>query len=143
MTELDRATPIELPVWQAPNDNVLLKQYDDSLDVFFKIWIEAGRYSKYTGVLSFENVWAMRFERHKKLHYYPNSEDDDFNSCYWIIHSSSWLKKLQDEREGYFPDWFIYDKKKYKHYIVQSNQYYIEIVASEILYARKRKNIWP
>lgn len=80
---------------------------------------------------------GVRFERHKRLHYYPNREDDDFNSCYWIIDDSSWLKELTLERESYFSDWKQYDKTEYKHYIIQSNKHYIEVIAGAIIFSKK------
>jgi hypothetical protein len=141
IVEQDRAIPIELPVWQAPNDDVCIKHKGDELDIFFKIWLDAGRYSKFDGVLTFKKVWGVRFERHKRLQYYPNREDDDFNSCYWIINDSSWLKKLIMERESYFSDWRDYDRSEYKHYIIQSNQYYIEIIAGKMRFSKKKKII--
>lgn len=84
---------------------------------------------------------GVRFERHKRLQYYPNREDDDFNSCYWIINDSSWLKKLIMERESHFSDWRDYDRSEYKHYIIQSNQYYIEIIAGKMRFSKKKKII--
>lgn len=137
---MDKASPIELPVWQAPNDNVLVKHHGDELDIFFKIWLNAGQYSKFIGLLNFKNVWAIKFERHKRLQYYPNRDDDDFNSCYWIIHNSSWLKNLMAERDSYFCDWKKYDQVVYKHYIIQSDKFYIEIIAGNINFSKKRNH---
>lgn len=138
MTKQDRGIPIELPVWQAPNDDVYIKSKGEDLDIIFKIWLSAGKYSKLLGLLNFKQVWGgVRFERHKRLHYYPNREDDDFNSCYWIIDDSSWLKELTLERESYFSDWKQYDKTEYKHYIIQSNKHYIEVIAGAIIFSKK------
>lgn len=58
MTKQDRGIPIELPVWQAPNDDVYIKSKGEDLDIIFKIWLSAGKYSKLLGLLNFKQVWG-------------------------------------------------------------------------------------
>ncbi len=62
--------------------------------------------------------------------------DDEYKSCYWVVPNSSWLRKLQSERNQDFPGWEKYDKSEYVHYIVQSNKFYIEIIAASIKFSR-------
>lgn len=93
----DFAYAVELPYWQAPNDDLLLKSQGDSLTAFFKIWISPSKYSKFTGIFNFSCVWAVRYERNKELSYYSKRDDDDFVSCYWIVPESSWIEKLKKD----------------------------------------------
>lgn len=134
----DFAYAVELPYWQAPNDDIILKSQGDSLTAFFKIWISPAKYSKFTGILDFSYVWAVRYERNKKLSYYRECEDDNFSSCYWIIPESSWIEQLSKERCSFFPEWEKYDTGKYFHYIIQSDSFYIEIIAKDIKISRKK-----
>lgn len=39
MIKKDFAYAIELPYWQAPNDDIVIKSQNDSLSAFFKIWV--------------------------------------------------------------------------------------------------------
>ena len=134
----DFAYAVELPYWQAPNDDVLIKSKGDSLTAFFKIWSSSAKYSVFTGIFDFSYVWAMRFERNKDLSYYIPREDDDFHACYWIVPESSWLEKLKAERRSFFPDWDKYDVAEYTHYIIQSDSFYVEIIAKDIKISRKK-----
>ena len=70
MIKKDFAYAIDLPYWQAPNDDIVIKSQGDSLSAFFKIWSSPAKYSVYTGIFKFSSVWAMRFERNKNLYYY-------------------------------------------------------------------------
>lgn len=102
MVKKDFAYAIELPYWQAPNDDIVIKSQGDSLSAFFKIWSSPAKYSVYTGIFKFSYVWAMRFERNKDLYYYINREEDNYRACYWIVSDSSWLEKLKKERYFFF-----------------------------------------
>lgn len=93
----DFAYAVELPYWQAPNDDLMLKSQGDSLTAFFKIWISPSRYSKFTGIFDFSCVWAVRYERNKELSYYNERDDDNFVSCYWVVPESSWIEKLKKD----------------------------------------------
>ena len=134
----DHAYAVELPYWQAPNDDLLLMSKGDTLTAFFKIWSSTSKYSKFTGIFDFSSVWAVRYERNKDLRYYKNREEDDFVSCYWVVPESSWLEQLKKERCSFFPDWEKYDIGKYTHYIIQSDSFYIEVIAKEIKISRKK-----
>lgn len=136
-TSKDRAFAIELPVWQAPNDNVRITLERDDVRAEFPTWTKNANYSKYIGILDFSNVWALRLERNKHLHYYENREDDEFKSSYWVIPESSWLEGLTKERDITSPNWRAYDKKKYTHYIIQSHDYYIEIIAGDVRFSKR------
>ncbi|ECX1031857.1 hypothetical protein ATM15_13360 [Salmonella enterica subsp. enterica serovar Montevideo] len=134
----DFAYAVELPYWQAPNDDLLLKSQGDSLTAFFKIWISPSKYSKFTGIFDFSCVWAVRYERNKELSYYSKRDDDDFVSCYWIVPESSWIEKLKKERCSFFPEWKEYDVGEHSHYIIQSNSFYIEIIAKDVKISRRK-----
>ncbi|RKO82643.1 hypothetical protein C5E04_03675 [Pectobacterium parmentieri] len=134
----DFAYAVEIPYWQAPNDDVILKGQGDSLTVFFKTWSSPSKYSKFTGIFNFSCVWAMRYERNKELSYYNKRDDDDFVSCYWVVSESSWLEKLKNERASFFPEWKEYDTGEYSHYIIQSDSFYIDIIAKDIEISREK-----
>lgn len=134
----DYAYAVEIPYWQAPNDDLLLLSKRDSLTASFKIWRSASKYSKFTGMFDFSSVWAVRYERNKELRYYKNRDEDDFVSCYWIVPESSWLDQLKQERLSFSPDWEIYDPGKYTHYIIQSDSFYVEVIAKDIKISRKK-----
>lgn len=136
----DLAYPIELPFWQAPNDDLVIKSIDDKLTAYCKIWYKPAKYSKFTGIFQFFDVWAMRFERNKQLAYYSHCDGDDSNACYWIIPESSWLEQLKNERQSHFPDWQHYDRGDYWHYIVQSDKFYVEVIAKQIEISKKQLN---
>lgn len=137
--EKDFAYAVELPYWQAPNDNIILKSIGDSLTAYFKIWKRPSKYSTSVGIFNFSYVWAVRYERNKNLSYYIKRNDDNFVSCYWIIPESSWLEKLKNERYSFFPEWEKYDKGEYHHYIIQSDSFYIEIIAKDINISKKNR----
>lgn len=80
----------------------------------------------------------MRFERNKNLYYCINREEDNYRVCYWIIPDSSWLEKLKKERYSFFTDWEKYDFGEYFHYIIQSNKFYIEIIAKDLKISKKK-----
>ncbi|MWP61564.1 hypothetical protein GQ593_04250 [Gilliamella sp. Pas-s25] len=128
----DHAYPIELPFWQAPNDDIVINSKGDTLTAYCKIWYKPAKYSKFTGIFQFSNVWAMRFERNKQCAYYSHCDSDDVNSCYWVIPESSWLEQLVNERQSHFPNWRQYDRGEYWHYIIQSDSFYVEVIAKQI-----------
>ena len=96
--EEDWAVSIELPVWQAPNDDITVYFKRDYLKLSFPTWTPNGNYSKFFGFFELHDVWAMRFERHLQFSYYPHIKDDKFKSCYWKVPNSSW-KKIYSHKE--------------------------------------------
>jgi hypothetical protein len=138
LQDKDFAYPVELPYWQAPNDDLVIKSKGDELTAYCKIWYKPAKYSKFTGIFEFSSVWAMRFERNKKLAYYNHCDSDDFTSCYWVIPESSWLAQLASERQSHFPDWRHYDRGDYWHYIIQSDSFYVEVIAKQIKISKKQ-----
>ncbi len=136
-SETNRAFAVELPVWQAPNDYVRVLLKRDTLRVEFPTWTKRANYSRYKGILEFSHVWGVRVERHKKLHYYDNCEQDEFRSCYWTVPLSSWVEDLRNERSLASPDWRSYDKHEYTHYIIQSHDHYMEIVAGGVKFSKR------
>lgn len=133
-TEEEIAIAIKLPVWQAPNDDISIKIKKDQLNIKFRVLDINGDYLKEEGQLTFINVWSFRFERHKKLHYYPNEAEHSFKSYYLVVNNSKWLSDLKKVRGEYFVDWEKYDNNIYKHFIVQSHKFYVEIIASDVTF---------
>lgn len=136
----DYAYAIELPYWQAPNDYVHMESFCDSLIIRVPLWRAPEKYSRFKGILEFTGVWATRYERNKELRYYIPCEENDCTSSYWIVPESSWLEKLEHERTAHFTDWKVYDNGKYTHYIIQSHDFYIEIIAKKLNISRKLKS---
>ena len=131
--EKDIAIPIELKVWQIPSEFGIMTQYYDCLLFSFKFWNE----NKLEVVdkianLFFKGVWTMKFSRFNKYRYYKDEIEHSFHSNYWIIPNSSWLEELKSQRKNNDKKWEDYDKRNYKHYIVQNNAYYIEIIADNV-----------
>lgn len=49
------------------------------------------------------------------------------------ISSSRWLKELYEKREQVEgTNWRDYDFREYKHYIIESNKNWIEVIASNV-----------
>ena len=128
----DVAVAIELKEWIAPNDYMEVRYNRDTMYCYFKIWGKPGVYLKKTGVLTFEKVWAVRFQRHRRLHYYPRTEKHDFHSYILMIKNSSWLQSMSELRTKEKPGWGKFDRAKYFHYVLQNNDHYIEIISSEV-----------
>ncbi|WP_223556395.1 hypothetical protein [Lysinibacillus sphaericus] len=128
----DKAFAVELQEWMAPNDYMNIEYIGDTMYCYFKIWNTPGEYSKKIGILTFESIWAVRFQRNRRLNYYPLEEEHSFRSYYLMVPNSSWLTsliKLRDEEDS---EWRNFDKKEYFHYVIQNNDHYIEIISSEI-----------
>ena len=138
--QTDRAFAIRLPVWQAPNDHVQMTFVRDALRAEFPTWTKNANYSKYNGVLDFSCVWGLRLERNKHIHYYANREEDEFVSVYWVVPESSWLENLIKQRDLASPGWRKHDRSDYKHYIIQSNDHYVEIIAGDVHFSKRRPN---
>jgi|GEM_PF-1587574 len=135
----NHAYAIELPFWQAPNDYVLVEAKRDELCVTCNIWRknQPGNYTNSVGKMEFSSVWATRWQRHKHLDYYPYTDENGYKSCYWVVHNSYWLKELTAERENHDPEWKKHDIREYKHYIVQSHTFYLEIIAGNLNISKK------
>ncbi|MDR3243607.1 MAG: hypothetical protein LBT79_02535 [Elusimicrobiota bacterium] len=130
----DKAIAIELPVWMSPNDYIFTQITGDDVKMYFKVWSKPGKYSDKYGLFRFSGLWSIRAQRHQKLRYYPNEEEHNYSSYYLLVPNSSWLEQLYMERSSFDKDWQKYDKREYIHYIVQNNDYYIELIASSITF---------
>jgi len=140
--ELDKGYPVELPVWQAPNDFVRMEFERDETRILFKTWKKNRDYSKSIGILTFKNTWGIRTIRHKNLSYYPNEEDHNFRSYYLEIKKSSWLDQLIKERSKDSSDWKINDRSIYGHFIIQSHSFFIEIISERPEFSRTHSINW-
>ncbi|MDM5248904.1 hypothetical protein [Lysinibacillus sp. G4S2] len=129
----DEAIAVELQEWMAPNDYMNIEYIRDIMYCYFKIWDSPGVYSEKIGVLKFESIWAVRFQRNRMLNYYPNEKEHSFRSYFLMVPNSTWLKSLIKLREEEDAEWRNFDKKKYFHYVIQNNDHYIEIISSGIL----------
>jgi hypothetical protein len=142
--DYDKATAVSIPVWQDPQSFVITVQARDEIWAYFELKKNDGsKEKKIAGCLHFKGVWALKTNRFKNLHYYPNVVNDNFNGYYLIVQDSSWLTSLFQERddcENY--DWKAFDKTVFHHYIVQSNKHWVDIVAKDVNFLKiKMKEI--
>jgi len=128
--KLDRATPIELNVWKDPQGFVIVEHVRDEAWLYFKCWEPEGTEAPYVGCLHFEGVWHVESSRFQRFRGYPDVEDTDLISYYLIVANSTLLTSLQSERASHSPEWRVYDKRVYKHWIVESHDFYTDIVAT-------------
>jgi hypothetical protein len=128
----DLATPIELTVWKDPQNYVIPHHVRDEAWVYFRCWETAGELAEYVGCLHFEGVWHVGSRRFTKTRGYPNILETTFYSYYLCVEDSSLLKSLIHQRTQDDPGWEKYDHRKYQHYIVESHDFYINIIAGKV-----------
>lgn len=128
----EQGIPVKLDVWQITSEFAIIEQYYDEVTVLFLFWDENKKeVLDKVGRLFFSGVWTMRYSRFK-TRYYPNEIDHEFRSCYLIVKNSKWLNSLKRERSKRDKDWRKYDQRKYKHFVVNNNAYYVEIIAPKV-----------
>jgi hypothetical protein len=131
----DRATPIALDVWKDPQGFVLIEHVRDEAWLTFRCWDSAGSIAAHVGCLHFEGVWHLSSNRFQKTRSYPDIEVTDLVSYYLEVKNSSLLKALHDQRTAHDPDWKSFDKRKYRHWVVESHDFYTEITASRVSFS--------
>ena len=132
----DRGIPVELNVWKDPQGYVFVEQTRDEAWLYFPCWSSAGVPADYIGCLHFEGVWHLSFTRFKNLRSYPGIVETDLISYYLVVKNSSLLKRLKMERSGEDKDWRRYDQRQYTHWIVESHDYYTNIVAGQVFFKK-------
>lgn len=55
---------------------------------------------------------------------------------YSNIDESSLLSSLQKQRTENDHDWHLYDKRDYKHWVVESHDFYTNIIADEVSFLK-------
>jgi len=131
----DIARPVALEVWKDPQNFVITHHVRDEVWVYFRCWETAGEDARYIGCLHFEGVWHLDSSRFSMTRGYPNIMETDLRSYYLVIDDSNLLKTLTAERSRHDPGWEKYDRRQYKHYIVESHDFYINIVAGKVSFA--------
>lgn len=134
--KIDQAKPIGLDVWKDPQGFVLIEHVRDEAWLTFRCWDSAGAIANHVGCLHFEGVWHLSSSRFGKIRGYPYIEPTDLVSYYLEVSSSSLLKALQDQRTAHDPDWETYDKRNYRHWVVESHDFYTEVIASHVSFSK-------
>jgi hypothetical protein len=141
--------PIELSVWKDPQGYVLVEQTRDEAWLYFSCWSSAGVTADHVGCLHFEGVWHLSSTRFKNIRSYPDIAESDLRSYYLAVADSSLLKKLETDRSAEDTDWRRYDQKQYTHWVVESHDYYTNVVASQVSFqqvtgqqAQKCFDVW-
>ncbi|MCP5313362.1 MAG: hypothetical protein H6955_07385 [Chromatiaceae bacterium] len=128
----DIAVPVALDVWKDPQNFVILHHVRDEAWTYFKCWESPGEDAPYIGCLHFEGVWHVAWTRHLSTRGYPKVEDTDLRSYYLVVPDSTLLKGLIAERSSNDANWQQYDKSAYQHYVVESHDYYLSLIASDV-----------
>lgn len=61
--------------------------------------------------------------------------DTDLRSYFLIIEDSSLLKKIEEQRAAHDPEWQKYDRRRYRHYVVESHDFYTNIIADKVSFS--------
>lgn len=131
----DIAKPIALEVWKDPQSFVITQHVRDEAWVYFRCWETAGEEAGYIGCLHFEGVWHVDGSRFPETKGYPNIMETDLRSYYLIIEGSRLLKALETQRAAYHPEWKKFDRRRYRHYVVESHDFYINIIANNVSFS--------
>ena len=134
----DIAKPIGLPVWKDPQNFVITHHVRDEAWVYFRCWEAPGETADDVGCLHFEGVWHVGMARFSKTRGYPNIQETDLRSYYLVVEKSSLLKSLQEQRAAHDPEWRKYDRRQYRHYVVESHDFYTHIIAAKVGFSMVR-----
>lgn len=130
----DLALAIELEVIKDPQGFVIVEHVRDEAWLNFQHLHSRANfnYSKQVACLHFEGVWHLSSSRFKKLKSYPNIQPTASTSYYLHIKNSTLLQTLRDQRSSIQSDWQQYDRREYKHWVVESHDFYTNIIASRV-----------
>ncbi len=134
------AYPIELEDWKDPQGFVITQHVRDEAWTYFQCWTASGDTADFVGCLHFEGVWHMGSTRFSGLKGYPNVAESSARSYYLEVENSQLLERLASDRSNRDPDWRRYDRRDYKHYIVESHDFYLDLVASRVTFSRLQGN---
>jgi len=134
---MNEAIEIELPVWKDPQNFVIIEHVRDEAWVNFRCWDDEGTELNTVGCLHFEGVWFLNSERFLEQKGYPVIKEGRFKSYYLKIPESELLATLISERSSCNPDWQKYDTRNYEHFIIESHDFYYDIIASAVSFSIK------
>ena len=127
------ATPVGLDVWKDPQGFVLSEQVRDEVWCYFQCWTENGSSDRErVGCLHFVGVWHLASTRFGATKGYPNVRETALRSYYLLVEDSPLLVKLAAQRSEHDPDWQRCDRRCYRHWIVESHDFYTDIVAAQV-----------
>ena len=132
---IDCATPLELPVRKDPQGYILIEHVRDEAWLYIRCLKSDVEDAAYVGCLHFEGVWHISSTRFQELRGYPNIEYTDLLSYYLVVQKSSLLHSLEEERTAVNDDWQLYDKRNYRHWVVESHDFYTNIVAGKVSFS--------
>ena len=131
----DTARPIALDVWKDPQNFVITHHVRDEAWIYFRCWETAGVAAGHVGCLHFEGVWHIDSTRFSDTRGYPNVMETDLRSYYLLIEDSSLLKALETRRAGHDREWNKYDRRPYRHYVVESHDFYTNVIAGKVSFS--------
>ena len=131
---MNEATVIDITVWKDPQNFIIVEHVRDEADVYFRCWNDDGNEADYIGWLHFDSVWYLQSERHLGTKGYPNVKNNKYKSYYLVVSESDLLKDLIASRSNIDSDWRKYDAREYQHYIIESHDFYYNIIASKIVF---------
>lgn len=130
----DMATVIPLDIRKDPQIFVIVEYVRDEAWLYI---LEAdNEIADYVVCLHFQGVWHIESTRFRRYKSYPNMKETSLTSYYLKIDNSSLLDSLQKQRTDDDPDWELYDKRDYKHWIVESYDFYTDIIADKVSFSR-------
>lgn len=128
--KMNQADPIALPVWKDPQSFVLLEHVRDEARVFFRCRNDAGNPMDEVGCIHFQGVWQLNSERFLATKGYPNVAATELRSYYLWVPESGLVNELMEKRFARDPNWKQYDKRRYLHYVIESHDFYYDIIAA-------------
>ena len=137
----DLATPVALEVWKDPQCFAITHHVRDTAWVYFQCWDAPGLPADFIGCLQFDRVWHISARRYRPLKGYPNVAPTEDHSYYLWVKNSRLIKTLKSKRSAHDPDWEQYDPVDYQHYIVESHDFYTQIVAGSVSFSRIEKEM--
>ena len=126
-TFLETGIPIPLSEWKDPQGDVILKYSCKECIIYFGCWIASGIPADYICKLTFDNAWAVRGYRLEFIPY--KIKENNYHSCILEIENSSWLKQVSEQRIKYYPNWQKWDKRNYRHFVIEGHDNYYDIIA--------------
>jgi len=130
--KIDQARAISLDIRKDPQSFVLIKHVRDEAWFYIRCLETENEIADHVGCLHFRGVWHIDSTRFRKYKHYPNTIETNLTSYYLKVDDSSLLSSLKKQRTQNDPDWQLYDKRDYKHWVVESHDFYTNIVASEV-----------
>ena len=126
------AHQIGLDFWQDPTSNLAIVKSNKELIVYCSCWTdESGEDDDRIGKIIFSNCWYYEYYGFRTQPYALANQE--LSSYIIYVKESELLSKITDSRLNLYPQWKEWDFKEYKHYIVQGENSYVQIIASEFI----------